>query len=157
MAEVIFLTVRSDVMSLKRLYLRIYNYSAQITFSSKLPICSTVINEYILFWFMWKRIWRKLQKIGDIPLTWKLKEILFNRKRWFYYSNQQTFCFNNTRSLFMFCTQKHISNVTHKRTSSGDKGFSSHLANSNWFDYLESLSELAEMFSLNASKCHVRL
>ena len=23
----------------------------------------------------------------------------------------------------MFCTQKHLSNVTHKRTSSGDKGF----------------------------------
>ena len=32
MAEVSFLTVRSEVMSLKRLYLRIYNYSVQITF-----------------------------------------------------------------------------------------------------------------------------
>ena len=80
---------------------------------------------------MWKRIWRKLRKIGDIPLTCTLMEILFNRKRLFYYSNQQTFCINNTRSLFMFCKQKHLSNVTHKCTSSGDKGLLSHLANSN--------------------------
>ena len=46
-AEVSFLTVRSEVMSLKRLYLFIYNYSVKITFSSKIPICLTVINEYI--------------------------------------------------------------------------------------------------------------
>ena len=47
MAEVIFLTVRSEVMSLKRLYLRIYNYSVQITFLSKIPNYLNVINEYI--------------------------------------------------------------------------------------------------------------
>ena len=34
-------------MSLKRLYLRIYNYSVQITFLSKIPHYLTVINEYI--------------------------------------------------------------------------------------------------------------
>ena len=45
MAEVIFLTVRSEVMSLKRLHLRIYNYSVQITFLSKIPNYLTVINE----------------------------------------------------------------------------------------------------------------
>ena len=37
MAEVSFLTVRSEVMGLKRLYLRIYNYSDQIIFFSKIP------------------------------------------------------------------------------------------------------------------------
>ena len=47
MAEVIFLTVRSEVMSLKRIYLRIYNYSVQITFFSKIPNYLTVINEYM--------------------------------------------------------------------------------------------------------------
>ena len=47
MAEVIFLTVRREVMSLKRLYLRIYNYSVQITFSFKIPNYLSVINEYI--------------------------------------------------------------------------------------------------------------
>ena len=47
MAEVIFLTVRNEVISLKRLYLRIYNYSVQITFLSKIPNYLTVINEYI--------------------------------------------------------------------------------------------------------------
>ena len=47
MAEVIFLTVRSEVMSLKRLYLRIYNYSVQITFFSKIRNYLTVINEYM--------------------------------------------------------------------------------------------------------------
>ena len=47
MAEVSFLTVRSEVMSLKRLYLRIYNYSVQIKFLSKIPNYITVINEYM--------------------------------------------------------------------------------------------------------------
>ena len=37
MAEVIFLTVRSEIMSLKRLCLRIYNCSVQIIFFSKIP------------------------------------------------------------------------------------------------------------------------
>ena len=151
-------------MSFKILYLRIYNHSVQIIFfqDPQLLNCYKRVHEKIFvilcyFCFMWKRIWRKLEKIGDIPFTCSLKEILFHSKRSFYYSNQQTFCINNTRSLFMFCTQKHLSNVTHKRTSSGDKGFFSHLTNSNWFDYLESLPELAEMFSFNASKCHVRI
>ena len=52
MAEVIFLTVRSEVMSLKRFYLRIYNYSVQITWKSKIPKQLTVINEYIWI-FSW--------------------------------------------------------------------------------------------------------
>ena len=121
---------------------------------SQLFNCYKRIHEKIFvnscyFCCMWKRIWRKLQNIGDIPLTCTLKEILFNRKRSFYYSNQQTFCFNNIRSLFMFCTQKHLSNVTQKRTSSGDKGFLSHLANSNWFGCPENLPELAEMLNWN--------
>ena len=47
MAEVSFLTVRSDVMSLKRFYLRIYNYSVQIKFLSKNPNYLTVISEYM--------------------------------------------------------------------------------------------------------------
>ena len=47
MAEVSFLTVRSEVMSLKRLYLRIYYYSVQIKFLSKIPNYITVINEYM--------------------------------------------------------------------------------------------------------------
>ena len=47
MAEVSFLTVRSEVMSLKRLYLRINNCSVQITFLSKIPNYLTIINEYI--------------------------------------------------------------------------------------------------------------
>ena len=47
MAEVIFLTVRDEVMSLKILYLLIYNYSVQITFLSKIPNYLTVTNEYI--------------------------------------------------------------------------------------------------------------
>ena len=47
MAEVSFLTVRSEVMSLKRFYLRIYNYSVQIKFLSKNPNYLTVINEYM--------------------------------------------------------------------------------------------------------------
>ena len=47
MAEVSFLTVRGEVMSLKRFYLRIYNYSVQIKFLSKNPNYLTVINEYM--------------------------------------------------------------------------------------------------------------
>ena len=47
MAEVIFLTVRSEVMSWKRLYLSIFNYSVQITFLFKICNNLTVINEYI--------------------------------------------------------------------------------------------------------------
>ena len=47
MTEVIFLTVRDEVMSLKILYLRIYNYSVQIAFLSKIPNYLTVTNEYI--------------------------------------------------------------------------------------------------------------
>ena len=47
MAEVSFLTVRSEVMSLKRLYLRIYNYSVQIKFLSKNLNYLTVINQYM--------------------------------------------------------------------------------------------------------------
>ena len=47
MAEVSFLTVQSEVMSLKRLYLRIYNYSVQTKFLSKIPNYITVINEYM--------------------------------------------------------------------------------------------------------------
>ena len=47
--------------------------------------------------------------------------------------------------------------MTYKRTSSGDKGFLSHLANSNCFDYLESFPELTEMLSFNASKYHFRM
>ena len=47
MAEVSFLTVRSEVMSLKRFYLRIHNYSVQIKFLSKIPNYITVINEYM--------------------------------------------------------------------------------------------------------------
>ena len=47
MAEVSFLTVRSEVMSLKRFYLRIYNYYVQIKFLSKNPNYLTVINEYM--------------------------------------------------------------------------------------------------------------
>ena len=47
MAEVSFLTVRSEVMSLKRLYLRVNSHSVQITFLSNIPHCLTVINEYI--------------------------------------------------------------------------------------------------------------
>ena len=104
------------------------------------------------FSFMRKRVWRKLEKIGDIPLTCTFKEIHFNRKRSFYYSYQQTFCISNTHSLFMFCTQKHLSNVTHKRTSSGDKDFLLHLANWNWFDYLENVPELSEMLSFKRIK-----
>ena len=57
----------------------------------------------------------------------------------------------------MFYTQKHLSNMTHKRTSSGDKGFLSHLANANRFDYPESLPELAEILSFNATKYHIRI
>ena len=137
MAEVSFLTVRGEVMSLKRFYLRIYNYSVQIKFLSKNYNYLTVykrVHEKIFvnlcyFSFMRKRLWRKLEKIGDIPLTCTLKEILFNPKRSFYYSYQHTFCINNTHSLFMFCIQKHLSDVTHKRTSSGDKDFLLHLAN----------------------------
>ena len=119
----------------------------KLHFYPRSQIILTVINEYIRR-FSWIYVpflscenvhGGSYQKIGDIPLTCTLKEILFNRKRSFYYSNQQTFCINNTRSLFKFCTQKHLSNVTHKR-------FLSHLANSNWFDYLESLPELVEMF-----------
>ena len=47
MAEVIFLTFRDEVMSLKILYLRIYNYCVQTTFLSKIPNYLTVTNEYI--------------------------------------------------------------------------------------------------------------
>ena len=45
MAEVSFLTVRSEVMSLNRFYLRIYDYSVKIKFLSKNPNYLTVINE----------------------------------------------------------------------------------------------------------------
>ena len=45
MAEVSFLTVRSEVVSLKRFYLRIYNYSVHIKFLSKNPNYLTVMNE----------------------------------------------------------------------------------------------------------------
>ena len=99
-------------MSLKRLYLRIYNYSVQITFEPKIPICLAVINEYIRR-FSWIYVtfvsceidMAEVTKIGDIPLTWKLKDILFNRKRWFYYSNQQTFCINNTFTFYVLQTK----------------------------------------------------
>ena len=47
MAEVSFLTVRGEVMSLKRFYLCIHNYSVQIKFLSKNPNYLTVINEYV--------------------------------------------------------------------------------------------------------------
>ena len=47
MAEVSFLTVRGEVMSLKRFYLRIYNYSVQIKFLSKNYNYLTVISEYM--------------------------------------------------------------------------------------------------------------
>ena len=47
MAEVSFLTVRGEVMSLKRFYLRIHNYYVQIKFLSKKPNYLTVINEYV--------------------------------------------------------------------------------------------------------------
>ena len=47
MAEVSFLTVRGEVMSLKRFYLRIYNYSVQIKFLSKNYSYLTVISEYM--------------------------------------------------------------------------------------------------------------
>ena len=56
---------------------------------------------------------------------------------------------------FIFCQQKHLSNVTHKHTSSGDMGFLPHLANSNWFDYLESRPEQAKILQFNPSKCYV--
>ena len=103
----------------------------------------------MLLLFHVKMYMAEVIKNDDIQLSCTLKEILFNRKLSFYYSNQQTFYIDNTCSFFMFCTQKHLSNVTHKRTSSGDKGFSYYLANSNGFDYLESLPELAKMVSFN--------
>ena len=74
------------------------------------------VNELLLFHvktYMAEVTKKKKKKIGDIPLICTLKKILFNRKLSFYYSNQQTFCINDTRSLFMFCTQKHLLNVTH--------------------------------------------
>ena len=104
MAEVSFLTVRSEVMSLKRFYLRIYNYSVQIKFLSKNPNYLTVINEYekifvnlCYFSFMRKRIWRKLEKIGDIPPFCTLKEILFLLKN----------------DHFIIVTNKHSALITH--------------------------------------------
>ena len=47
MAEVIFLSVRSEVMSLKISYLRIFNYYVQITLFFKIPNYLTVIDEYV--------------------------------------------------------------------------------------------------------------
>ena len=47
MAEISFLTVQSEVMSLKRLYLRIYNYSVQIIFFSEILNYLAIISEYM--------------------------------------------------------------------------------------------------------------
>ena len=153
MAEVIFLTVRNEVMSLKRLYLHIYNYSVQITFFSKIPNYLTFINEYMRR-FSWTFVtFVSCENVyGGSYKKMATSHSLAHLRKYSLIANDHFTIVINKHSVIIthvhFSRSAHknnLSTVNHKRSLSGDKGYLSDLANSNWFDYLESLPELAEI------------